>query len=259
MKVVTTELGKMILEEAEALLLGSYREQTNSNDGVWLEKMIQEFDILQPKGNKKYVNRRKNQIPYCAVTASVILDRAFERYGITNYVRTASAKDFLNVAKQHKVQINKVAKPGAVFLTKTSGEGSTSGYHAGIVWYVDEKRKVIGTIEGNTPSGYHINNGCLVKLPKGWDGIVHKERPISNVANFIHVQDSLPSTISAEHQVGKPSVGFTGLRDDTMCLLTADVDYGVEGESSDKNSIDYTWYIVGALVGLIGLSYVIKK
>lgn len=259
MKVETTELGILILEEAERLLMAGYREETNNNDGLWLEKLIQEFDELQPKGNKKYVNRRKNHIPYCAVTASVILDRAFKRFGITNFVRTASAKDFISVAKRNNVRANKIAKPGAVFLTQTSGEGSRSGYHAGIVWYVDEKRKVIGTIEGNTPGGYHIKNGCLERLPKGWDGIVHKERPISNVAYFIHVQDALPNMMYAEHKIAKPETGFSGLYDDTMCLMTADVDYSLDGESSDKNSVDYTWYIVGALVGLVGLSYVIKR
>jgi len=259
MSIQTTKFGKVIAEEAEKLLKLNFKEATNNNDGEILVNLVKEFDEKQPIGNKKL--QRKNQFAYCAMIASVIIDRAMARLGEVNTIRTAGAKDWLNVSSRFKFRRDNKPATGAVFMTKTTGEGSTSGYHVGIIWFVQGDKVV--TIEGNTPGGYHLVDGCLKRLPKGWDGIVLKVRKASSLAEVIHVEEYFEKDLLATIDPFPSGMDLTGLRDEgEYCLMEAEVEESTEGESSDgveeaKNNEEIFLY-VGAGLALLSLFYIFK-
>ena len=76
MIIDTNILGAMIIQEAEGLMLMPCLEKSNRNDGVCVTDIVRAF-------NPKMV-RIGSQYAYCAMTASVVLDRAFARVNQEN-------------------------------------------------------------------------------------------------------------------------------------------------------------------------------
>ncbi|MCX6154411.1 MAG: hypothetical protein NT007_09640 [Candidatus Kapabacteria bacterium] len=230
MEIKTTAFGQVIVREIEKFMQSPCLEATNNNDGECLYNLIQEFDQLQPAGNKKL--QRSRQMAYCAMTATVILDRAFHTMGYQNPVRASGAKEFINVGRQNHLRLrtDKNPAPGAIMLTESVGQnGSTSGYHAGLVWYVNGN--TVGTFEGNTSPGYiWASDTCVVKGNR--DGIFLKQRTKNSIASFIHVEEFFDNLI-ASYSTAEFVNTFSGLNEGEFCATDIETQNTNTEESSD--------------------------
>jgi len=127
----TTKFGSKIIEAAEEILQLEYRAGDRNYYGEKLEQVVQEFDLLQSVKSKVFKGRGKAQPDYCAITISVILDRAMRKYnGSDNTLRNVSAKYFIDESSRRELRIDNRPQPGCIFATQRSGG---TGWHVSIV------------------------------------------------------------------------------------------------------------------------------
>jgi hypothetical protein len=235
MIIQTTEFGNIIVREAEKLLMSRCTEKSGRNDGTCVANIVKEYNLLAP------VNKSVG-MPYCAMTVSVILDKAFSTLGFLNILRSPTAKGFVDEAQKLGIKVNKVPKPGAILVARS---GTGSGFHAGLVWYVKDNG-IIGTIEGNT-TGYHLTeDGCLVKSPR--EGVVTKERSAASIPYFIHVQDWFSNREITYREL--THTGLAGLSDNNYCLTEIERDDSFDEDSSpasDEKKSMTPWLIAGVV------------
>lgn len=235
----TTQFGINIIRAAEDVLAIGYRAGTRNQYGEKLEQLWKEYDAHS--GTKLYKGAGNKQADYCGGTVSVILDRATRAFnGQSNKFRSASAKEFENLAKKFNIRIDNTPRPGCLFTTLRSGG---SGRHVGLVWQVIGEN--IQTIEGNTycSSCYYIQNGCKVKLGNNEYGIVTRLRPSQKNLKYaphcyIHVEELFGTTPLVDIPkteamlADKPAPGT--YCDTSPIKLVLD---GGEGENTVKNKI----------------------
>ena len=182
----TTKLGNEIIKAAEDVLSLGYRAYNKNLYGEKLEQIVKEFDVLSTK--KYFRGKGKEQVDYCGITQSVILDRAFRNYdGSENKIRNASALEFKNIARKNNIRIDNKASVGSLFLYPRNGG---SGFHIGLVYKIIDGG--FQTIEGNTYSSnsYIIDKeGCATKLGSNEYGILTRSRQNNSNIEFIHIEE----------------------------------------------------------------------
>lgn len=259
MEIITTKLGAKIVTEAEKLLTKNCLEKTGNNDGDCIRSIVESYSMRY--GDNK-LKPGKSQLPYCAMTASEIVGRAFEKLGEENPLWSAGATSLLQKARQLGIKVDNKPKAGCIMLSKSS---SPSGLHAGIVWYVNGDK--VGTIEGNT-SGYLIkpDDRCLYKAKQ--DGVVTKERKIKEIAYFIHIEDFYGKDDVATLELVHSGLRGEGLADESdICVFRWNPDDTHYEDSPDdfidesgKEKFNYQPYAYGALaiIGCLILWKVLK-
>jgi surface antigen len=187
----TTRFGYEIVKSAEEVLEQGYRSRGKNYYGEKLEEIVKEFD--KHGGTNYFTGKGKKQVDYCAITASVILDRALRNYdGSNNIIRSASANTLAGIAKSRGVRVDKTPAIGSLFIYERNDKGQG---HIGFVWKVNPRS--IASIEGNTEScnSYIIRKGCPEKLECGEYGILTRLRnsPYKTSAGkqyyFIHIEE----------------------------------------------------------------------
>ena len=188
----TTKFGYEILKSAESVLGQGYRSGKKNYYGEKLEDIIKEYDSVG--GTKYYAGKGRQQPDYCAITASVILDRAFKNYdGSKNVIRNASANNLAVLAKKSGVRVDGNPAIGSLFIYERNDKGQG---HIGFVWKSGHKN-YIETIEGNTEScsSFIIKEGCATKLNCGEYGILTRQRKSPYITSakkkysFIHIEE----------------------------------------------------------------------
>jgi hypothetical protein len=255
MEVVTTQLGTAIIEEAQSLLDTVCIEKTaGGKDGTCIRDLVAELFPQQ-------VTNKGSKIPYCAVTVSTILNRAFTRFGLESPLKNPSALGLKDDGKKLGLRIDKKPAPGAIMIANS---GTGSGYHAGLVWSLDEDGKTMNTIEGNT-TGYVVVNDCVKKTSPKY-GVVFKKRTIKGIPYFVHIEDYLGQD-TASLDINIPGVaGFSGFGSVAdSCILNLEVD-DVMPESADpyfyaeREPIEYLPFAIASIaVGIIGYKYFMGK
>ena len=187
----TTKFGYQLIKSAEDVLGIGYRSFGKNYYGEKLESIVKEFDA---HNNTKYwAGKGKAQPDYCAITQSVILDRAFKEFnGSKNLIRSVSANTLASLAKSSGAKVNKTPSIGSLFIYERNDKGQG---HIGLVWKV--KGNYIETIEGNTESSssFIIKDGCATKLNPGEYGILTRQRrsPYKTSAgkeySFVHIEE----------------------------------------------------------------------
>jgi surface antigen len=261
----TTMFGSHIIKAAESVLQVEYRAGTRNCYGEKLEQVVQEFDTI---GKKKYfTGKGKKQVDYCGITVSVVLDRAMNAFdGTLNTFRSASAGEFLNLAKKNKIRVDKQPQAGCLFVTKRTGG---SGYHIGLVWDVSGKN--IKTIEGNTysSSGFIVKaGGCKVKLGAKEYGIMSRMRPIANIHQFVHIEELYGATTSEYEPTQALLADGSNMESEVPANACSNEDYDANatgGEPSEPLSMrlkgipkEY-FYIGGGALAVAGIGFAIYK
>ncbi len=254
----TTRLGYEIIKSAEEVLAMGYRAYNRNLYGEVLEEVIKEFDTLSNK--KYYRGKGKEQVDYCGITQSVILDRAFRNYdGSLNSFRTASAGEFKNLAKKHGIRIDKKATVGALFLYPRSGG---SGYHIGLVYKIIDGG--FESIEGNTYSSnsYIIDkDGCAIKLGANEYGILTRPRTINKDIEFIHIEELYGNEIFTYPDSNQY---LADTDDKDFCVITDDIVPEIEGdfvgaEATPKSLLTREEkFIIGCSGALFGLGIITR-
>jgi hypothetical protein len=125
----TTQFGYQLVKSAEEVLGIGYRAGDKNYFGDRLEDVIKEYD--RHDGTKFWAGKGKKQPDYCAITCSVILDRAFKRFnGSHNNVRNASAKHLSNLAIASGVRVDDKPAIGSLFVYERNDKGQC---HIGFV------------------------------------------------------------------------------------------------------------------------------
>ena len=128
----TTHFGSKIIASAEEVLGLGYRSFGNNYYGEKLEEVVKEFDANG--GTSYFTGKGKAQPDYCAITASVILDRAFKKYDVSkNNIRNASANTLASIVKSKGVRVDKKPAVGSLFIYERNAKGQG---HIGFVWKV---------------------------------------------------------------------------------------------------------------------------
>jgi hypothetical protein len=227
----TTLFGSKIIESAEEVLGYGYRSFNRNYFGERLEVVVKEFDSVS--GTSFFAGKGRKQPDYCAITSSIILDKAFRSFdGSVNAIRSASANTLGSLARSTGVRVDRSPSVGSLFIYERNAKGQG---HIGFVWKV--KAGHIDTIEGNTEScsSYIIKEGCPVRLNCGEYGILTRQRrsPYRTSAgknfSFIHIEEMFGTDL----EEFEPSENY--LADGTFCeLITTDYDYeGSDGDASD--------------------------
>jgi hypothetical protein len=225
----TTFFGSKIIKAAEDVLGIGYRSFKKNYFGEKLEEVIQEYD--RHDGTRFFAGKGKMQPDYCAMTASVILDRAFRLYdGSKNTLRSASANTLSNLIKARKVRVDKKPAVGCLFSYIRNAKGQS---HVGFVWKVHPN--YIETIEGNTEScsSFIIKKGCPTKLDCGEYGILTRQRKspyttsAGNPFSFIHIDELFDTELNDYPD----SENY--LADENFCDIINESDFDFEGSDGD--------------------------
>ena len=129
----TTQFGSEIIKAAESVLGMGYRSNGKNYFGERLEEVIRAFDSHD--GTKYWAGRGRQQPDYCAITASLILDKAFKNYnGTHNTIRHAAANKLADLAKASGVRVDDKPAVGSLFIYQRNAKGQG---HIGFVWKVN--------------------------------------------------------------------------------------------------------------------------
>lgn len=264
MSIKTTKFGHEIVKACEEVMALGYRAGNKNRYGKVLEEVVKEYDSKTSSCNQnnigcQYTGAGKKQNDYCAITVSVILDRATQKYkrdkNASSEYRSPAASYFLTNLKG-KVTINNTPAPGCLFVIKRSGG---SGYHVGVVWQLINNGNSIQTVEGNTycSSCYIIDNeGCATKLNPNEYGILTRRRPTKKVYKFIHIEELYDNDIIARDLTDVQYAGLAdGKKPDNACDIAEFDENAIGGEESNIDN-KYIYYGIGAVV-IGGLIYYI--
>jgi hypothetical protein len=240
--MLTTKFGNEIIKAAEDVLSLGYRAYNKNLYGEVLENVVKEFDVLSPR--KYYAGQGKKQPDYCAITQSIILDRAFRNFdGSVNTFRTASAGEFLSKGKQRGLRVDKNPAVGCLFVQPRNGG---SGYHIGLVY------KLLGnkfrTIEGNTysSSSYILQkDGCAIKLGPNEYGILTRLRNVKPEMQFIHTEEMFSKETST-------------YPDSPQYLAESDVLCEIMDEDVPATEGDFTGELAAPNISQTSLSFIEK-
>jgi hypothetical protein len=261
----TTKFGKVLVEEMERLLAERIAEQNCDNKSNSLKKLWSEY--------AKITGKTAYGQAWCAMTASVILNRASERYvGQKSKLLSASSTGLLNEAKAIEMRIDSVPAVGAVALSTSNS--APSGYHTQMVWKIDGD--YIFTCEGNgdAQNSYQIgSSGCLVKANNKCS-LHSRKKHRSKFKYFIHTEEMWGDT---QLLAFNESTAQSGLADGSLvasasstssltgvgadyCVYSPETDIdGIEKDGSDVVETDVEPTFLGiprsyAIIGAAGLS-----
>jgi hypothetical protein len=254
----TTKLGLEIVKSAEQWLAerviedyADNRDKHGKIAGLWTEYLTGNY---KPNPNKK-----KNDA-YCAITATVIVDRAVRNYalannifGAKNPVRHAAAANLIKIAEAANVRTagvdskNKATLdpiPGCMFVVKSS---SASGRHAGIVWQVFDDGTFL-SIEGNNWAGnkkqaqikpeddctFYSYNGGTSEV--GNAGIHSFRRKVSEIKGLIHTEELMGVDVVDYTPKYSPQLNLSDSDEDlpsgSYCLLDTKDIVVIEGANA---------------------------
>ncbi|MDR0927191.1 MAG: hypothetical protein LBO69_05430 [Ignavibacteria bacterium] len=253
----TTKFGTYIVQEAERLLAAQIIENKGDNS----DSQGQIYALWKEYTNHKYFAPTPKKtgpcLAYCAITATVIVDRAVQNYALANNmfskenpVRDASAANLMKKAESANVRTagvdskNKATLdpiPGCMFVVKGAG---ASGRHAGIVWQVFDDGTFL-SIEGNNWAGnkkqvqIKSDDDCTFYSPAK-EGLHGFRRKISEIKGLIHTEELMGLDLVEFNPKYSPQLNLSDsdkdLPNGSYCLLDTQDIIVIDGANAPDTS-----------------------